>query len=132
MTTVSYIMTKQDELNILYKARKELGDDSYLGPWLANIENEVNSLIWSDLFPEINLAETAEKCRIHHENVERESLALLEEGKRQAAYLIAKAETEADEIISKAKAKTLDRLRSARGAADRLIMSIEDLEEMVR
>lgn len=48
-------MTKQQEIEVLTKAISTLGPDSYLGPWLSQIKAEVESLVRSDIFPDITL-----------------------------------------------------------------------------
>jgi len=55
-------MTKQQELKILDKAIAELGAQSYLGPWLAEVRAEVEREITSDCMPTPTLRETREQC----------------------------------------------------------------------
>ncbi len=50
-------MTKQDELDILQETIVKLGDYSYLGPWLAQIRDELAALIAADMQPHITLAD---------------------------------------------------------------------------
>lgn len=48
-------MTKQKEIEILSAAIKQLGPDSYLGPWLTQIKAGLADLIKTDTFPDITL-----------------------------------------------------------------------------
>lgn len=48
-------MTKQQEIDILENAIKQLGPDSYLGPWLAQIKHSLADLVKTDIFPDITL-----------------------------------------------------------------------------
>lgn len=48
-------MTKQKEIEILSAAIKQLGPDSYLGPWLTQIKAGLADLIKTDIFPDITL-----------------------------------------------------------------------------
>ncbi len=50
-------MTKQDELNILQETINKLGDYSYLGPWLAQVKNEIEALILADMQPHLTIAD---------------------------------------------------------------------------
>ena len=87
-------MTKQDELHVLNKAIAELGPDSYLGPWLLEVQNEVGQLIQSDFPVEISViaaskeaarlvADATEQAKQLRENAEREATRRIE--KRHAA-----------------------------------------------
>lgn len=58
-------MTKQKEMEILAKAISDLGELSYLGPWLREISGELERDIRSDLYPTITLAHArAQAARI--------------------------------------------------------------------
>lgn len=48
-------MTKQQEVDILSAAIKQLGPDSYLGPWLSQIKAGIVDLVKNDIFPDITL-----------------------------------------------------------------------------
>lgn len=48
-------MTKQQEIDILSAAIKQLGPDSYLGPWLSQIKVGIVDLVKNDIFPDITL-----------------------------------------------------------------------------
>lgn len=51
-------MTKQQELSHLRSLIKSLGPDTYLGPWLQQVVNEVEQMVKSDIFPNINISDT--------------------------------------------------------------------------
>ena len=55
-------MNKQEELAILQKAASDLGRDSYLGPWLASIIDELGRDLESDFVPVITLAEARQRA----------------------------------------------------------------------
>jgi hypothetical protein len=56
-------MTKSQELSILDEAISKLGTDSYLGPWLRSVRDEVEGMVKSDIFPtEITISRTHEHC----------------------------------------------------------------------
>jgi len=79
---VSRPLDKAGELAILDSAIRQLGEDSYLGPWLAQVRAEVENCIRSDYFPELTLG-----------------------GAEQKSFdTIARAQTRAGEIIEQAKA----------------------------
>lgn len=84
--------TKAQEIEILDKAIRELGSDSYLGPWLTQIRGGIADLIRCDIFPDITL---------------NDSIAQSEHTKRcakeEAAQIVAKAKAEADKLVRDAR-----------------------------
>lgn len=61
-------MTKQNEIDILSAAIKQLGPDSYLGPWLAQIKAGIVDLVKNNIFPDITLNDAIKSCdsiRLH-------------------------------------------------------------------
>jgi hypothetical protein len=52
-------MLKAEELGILDRAIAQLGRDSYLGPWLASVRDEVERDIRSDFSPMSDLPRAA-------------------------------------------------------------------------
>ncbi len=80
-------MTKTNELEILDKAIRTLGTDSYLGPWLSQVRAEVESNIRSDFFPLITIADAqAEAARIIS-RAHDESKSIVENAKVKAAVV---------------------------------------------
>jgi hypothetical protein len=54
--------TKQQELEIIESAISQLGNDSYLGPWLNGIKYELEAMMRADCFPMINILESRDTC----------------------------------------------------------------------
>ena len=101
-------MTKRDELNILAEAIEKLGPDSYLGPWLLNVSDEVERQIRSDFFPMVSLKDTREQC-------ERE----VADAKKRAQDIIEAANIHsnrvrmgADNLVNTIADNAIERLRS--------------------
>lgn len=82
-------MTKNQEIEILLQASAKLGDDSYCGPWLAGVAEEVRSEIRSDFMPSPSLWATEARCK----------------------DLLAVAKLEADKLVQDA-IKTADNIRA--------------------
>lgn len=78
-------MNKQAELTIIDKAIKSLGRDSYLGPWLSSVRDEVERDITSDFLPAITLADAVKAGQAKAEQVLAEERAALEKEKRALA-----------------------------------------------
>lgn len=95
-------MTKQQELAVLDGAIEKLGADSYLGPWLSQIRAEVESNIRSDFFPQITLKDS------------------VDEGNR----LIARAKSDAADIVAKAEAQSAQSLKDSQRVRDSLMSAI--------
>lgn len=55
-------MTKSQEIEILLEAAAKLGNNSYCGPWLAGIAEEVRSEIRSDFMPSPSITQTVKLC----------------------------------------------------------------------
>ena len=87
--------TKQQEINVINQAIRDLGEDSYLGPWLLSVRHELEAAIKSDLLPEVNLKQTSEQCA-----------NMVERAKREAQNVTNKAKNHADEILDAAQAAT--------------------------
>lgn len=84
-------MTKNEELEVLYKAIHELGADSYLGPWLDSVADEVRSTIESDIQPTISI-----------DNAQQEANQIIEEAKEQASEIIKDATAKAEKVTKEA------------------------------
>ena len=85
-------MIKQDELQVLNKAIAELGPDSYLGPWLLEVQNEVGQLIQSDFPVEISvIAASKEAARLVADATEQ-AKQICEDAEREATKRIKDAE----------------------------------------
>lgn len=102
-------MTKQDELQVLAKAIAELGPDSYLGPWLSEVQNEVGQLIQSDFPVRISvIAASKEAARLVTEATER-AKQLRDDAEREATRRI----KEVDERIQYRKLEAIRHLQRA-------------------
>jgi chorismate mutase len=91
-------MTKQEELNTLRATAHTLGADSYLGPWLDSVADELEALILADLQPRLTLADAIAKAREVTDEAEREAATRIETATRHAALLEAKAEKRWEKI----------------------------------
>ena len=78
-------MNKQAELHILDKAITSLGWDSYLGPWLASVRDEVERDITSDFLPSLTLADAIKAGQAKADEVLAALRAELEKEKRALA-----------------------------------------------
>lgn len=104
-------MTKQQEIDILSAAIKQLGPDSYLGPWLAQIKAGVIDLVKNDIFPDITPNDAIETGN-----------RLIARATCDAIGIIADATAKAGAIIKDADAHretVAQAIRSARSALER-------------
>lgn len=91
-------ITKQQELDILQKAIAKLGPNSYLGPWLTQVSGELKLMITSDLFPDINLNQTAERVRQEREACRNECNLMASEAERAAERIRKEARDQAESV----------------------------------
>lgn len=87
-------MTKQAELEILRDAVAKLGPDSYCGPWLASVLQEVERDMRCDILPAATMGDTAKQCA-----------ELVKVAEERAAEIVRNAEGRADLIVAAAEAK---------------------------
>ncbi|CAB4162134.1 hypothetical protein UFOVP783_19 [uncultured Caudovirales phage] len=78
-------MNKQAELHILDHTIKSLGWDSYLGPWLSSVRDEVERDITSDFLPALTLADAIKAGKAKADEVLAKFQAELEREKRALA-----------------------------------------------
>lgn len=81
------MITKSEELAVLDKAIKQLGPDSYLGPWLLQVRGELEQTIRSDYFPAITLAAAQDHVKIVLENARNDARAVVSQAKQEAAKI---------------------------------------------
>lgn len=93
--------TKQQEIEILRSAIKQLGADSYLGPWLSSVAAEVEQMIRSDYFPRVSLKESEDLARM-------EACSIVGHATAKAKGILEIAERE-----SKEKVEIADRIRNS-------------------
>lgn len=97
-------MTKSQELSILDEAISKLGTGSYLGPWLREVRDEVESMIRSDIFPtEISIVRTNELCLSRIETAHKHCTHLGEEARKAADRMIAEAKERSSAVRATAK-----------------------------
>jgi K+-transporting ATPase c subunit len=91
--------SKSQEIEILTDAIEQLGDNSYLGPWLKEIKTELEAQIRSDFHPTISLSEAAtqasriisaaaadaEKVRVYSEKAVDEQVRRLAKAREEFA-----------------------------------------------
>jgi hypothetical protein len=107
-------MNKQAEIQIIEEAINKLGEDSYLGPWLAEIKLELESMIKCDFLPEISLKGTAERIAKKYELANNER-----------NQMIANARTEAESIVKYARAEANRTKDAAHNALTQAIRQLE-------
>lgn len=94
-------MTKDQELAILRKAIQDLRVDSYLGPWLNSVTDELERDLRSDFIPVLTLSEARRRA----DNV-------LADAHYKAEKVLAEAQREADKL----KQESIDNARRIRAA----------------
>jgi hypothetical protein len=80
-------MTKQEELNTLRATAHTLGADSYLGPWLDSVADELEALILADLQPRLTLADAMADAREVTDRADREATETIQAAQREAARI---------------------------------------------
>ena len=93
------MITKKEELEIITATIGQLGEKSYLGPWLLSVRHELEAMIRADTFPSVSLAGSEERARL-----------IIERAQRDAQKIVNRAENNAAQIEGAAKA-VLDRAR---------------------
>lgn len=85
-------MTKADELFILQTAIDKLGPDSYLGPWLQQVRDEVEAMVKADLFPtEISISRTHQQCMSRVETAHAHCKQIGEDARKEADRIVQEA-----------------------------------------
>jgi len=103
------MITKQQELNIINQAIRDLGEKSYLGPWLLQVRHELEAMMRADCFPRVTLSQCAEDVR----------------------DIIAKSEQKAEQIIAKAEQKAEKREAMAQSNVDCAITAIRKAQQVL-
>ena len=93
------MITKKEELEIITATIGQLGEKSYLGPWLLSVRHELEAMIRADTFPSVSLAGSEERACL-----------TIERAQRDAQKIVNRAENNAAQIEDAAKA-VLDRAR---------------------
>jgi len=93
-------MTKQQEIEVLDNAIRQLGPDSYLGPWLTQLRGEVESAIRSDYFPEITLAQAQQRARDVVEHAKKTALGIVDTAEKESRRIKRASNLYLDEVAS--------------------------------
>jgi hypothetical protein len=80
------MITKKEELEIITATIGQLGEKSYLGPWLLSVRHELEAMMRADCFPCISLSEAKE-----------DALKIVKEGEKQADQIKVAALQRAEE-----------------------------------
>ncbi len=107
-------MTKAEEIKLLEETIKKFGQDSYLGPFLREIRNELESNIRSDIFPSITMAEAAKGVA-----------QILDSAETKAKGIVAKAQQEADAAQAR-MGQEVQAVRARVGEAQRAMNTLLD------
>lgn len=108
------MITKDQELAILDEAIAKLGKNSYLGPWIYSIREELKVSMQSDFFPTITLSEAVAEVK-----------ALYVKAEENRDKLIADAKHRVEQAEKHAKRK-LDDARSVIIKAQQSLLAIEE------
>ena len=100
--TVFY-MYKAQELAVLDSAISKLGEDSYLGPWLMSVRNEVERDITSDFIPTASIQESRRQCVSMLEDAKKESTKRIEDSKKESERILKDARDSRDSIRNSTK-----------------------------
>lgn len=104
--------TKAEEMEILEDAIRRLGPDTYLGPWLQDVLEEVRGLVRSDIFPELCIRDAAQEVRCMLENAGGARRLILEEAHKDGARI----REEAAAFVMQAHARAVGVLRDMSGS----------------
>lgn len=95
-------MTKLQEIARLRSLVNSMGKDSYLGPWLARVAVEAESLIRSDIIPDIDLVSVISEIRERRENAQKEADTILANAHAEATRLVSDARQQREYIMGRA------------------------------
>ena len=113
-TKIENMITKQQELNIINQAIRDLGEKSYLGPWLLSVRHELEAMMRADSFPCISLAKARE-----------DALQIVKEGEQKAEQIIINAKQKAENREAMAQSN-VDCAITAIRKAQQVLLSIEE------
>jgi vacuolar-type H+-ATPase subunit H len=107
---------KAQEIEILTAAIAQLGDNSYLGPWLKEILPELKARIESDIYPTITLAQA-----------QAQALSIVTSASAEAAKIRVDAEKDVEaqyKRLSQARSELSSTLFAISRGAERLANSV--------
>jgi len=90
--------SKAQEIQILRDAITTLGADTYLGPWLGALVDEVERDIRGDLFPCRTLRDTQAECNLQMETTNRLCREHKESVRKECEKLLADASKQCDSL----------------------------------
>lgn len=96
-------MTKAQELARIDGLIASLGKDTYIGPFLIETRGFLEQCIKSDIFPEINLRERAEKVEKMRQEAAAEREFKIEKATKEAEKIVEDARRQAQAIRANAK-----------------------------
>jgi hypothetical protein len=108
------MITKSEELEIITATIGQLGEKSYLGPWLVSIRHELEAMMRADSFPCISLSEARE-----------DALKIVKEGEKQADLIKVAALQRAEERATLTERET-ERARTLIREAQNALFAIEE------
>jgi len=101
------MITKQQELNIINQAIRDLGEKSYLGPWLLSVRHELESMMRADTFPSVSLSGSEERARLIIERAEQNAQRIANRAENKAAEI----EEAANSVLNRARVRIADAQR---------------------
>jgi cell division septum initiation protein DivIVA len=101
------MITKQQELNIINQAIRDLGEKSYLGPWLLQVRHELEAMMRADTFPSVSLSGSEERARLIIERAERDAQRIANRAENKAAEI----EEAANAVLNRARVRIADAQR---------------------
>ena len=104
------MITKKEELAIINETIGQLGENSYLGPWLLSVRHELEAMMRADCFPCISLTESAE-----------DAAKIVKEGEQKAEQIIITAKQKAEKREAVAQSNIDCASNAIRGAIQSLI-----------
>jgi hypothetical protein len=108
------MITKKEELEIITATIGQLGEKSYLGPWLLSVRHELEAMMRADCFPCISLSEAKE-----------DALKIVKEGEQKAEQIVIGAKQKAEKreaIAQRQYSIARDPIRNAQ----QILLSIEE------
>lgn len=109
-------MNKATELEILRDAVRRLGTDSYCGPWLDSVLQEVERDMRCDFIPAATMGDTAKQCAELVKVAEERAAELQAHAKRHADRTIKEAEAQVQPMrdrVNAMRARLAETLRTA-------------------
>jgi len=107
-------MCKSQEIETLREVAAKLGPDSYCGPWLSSVADEVKDEIRSDFFPSPSIAATKKECDKMRELARAAATEFENTARAKADAIVKEATDRAGRIVDRAAAGLRDALAELR------------------